>query len=984
MTAKRIERIARAAATRPALTLGIVLALALGGAGLALRLQPSAGSDTFVSRSSASFQATDQDHRHFGGDPVVVLIRESLPNLVETKDLATVTQLEACLAGQVVVANETLASFVPSGPGATPYGGWHSPCGKLMKARPAQVVYGPGTFLNRAVAAVNQQIQAMLAGARQAVSQAEQAAYQLALGRGQNRQQALAAAQAAGLLEQQQQTTQLAQDYLNSGISGTPRIDDPQFIPQIVFDQTRGVNQPKARFAYLFPTADSALIQVRLKASLSDSQQASAISWIRQAVKMPMFHSAFGGTYTVTGAPVVTNDLASQITGSIGGLLIAALLVMAATLLIVFRSRLRLLPLAIAVVAAGITFGLTSLLGGSLTLASLAVLPILIGLAVDYAVQYQSRAQEEQTALEMRTRSGQESLESAGPQESSPEPASTIGAEEAVARAAAAGAPTIAIAALATATGFLVLLLSPVPMVRGFGILLVVGIAVALACALTAGSAAMVLRLRRPRQLAPRLERGIPELPGGGELAASLRGACEILRDVGAAAFAAIARFARAIRRTGGRIARRAGEIVPLPRPRFPIARRALGAETGIPRQPPAIARALFTRAVRHPGRVIAVGFALALIGWVADTQTPVQSDVTKLVPSNMPALRDLHTLEQVTGVSGEIDVTVRASDVATPATIGWMLQYEQALLAHFGYLETEGCAHATLCPALSLPDLFSAGTGGQPGSGLTTASIRSLLAAVPSYFSQAVITPDRRQATLAFGIRLMPLSRQQRVIDYMASQLHPPHGVSAQLAGLPVLAAQANAALSSSARRLLTLLVGLIAVGLVLMIVFRRAERALVPLIPIALATGWSSLILFVIGIPLNPMSATLGALVIAISTEFSVLLSERFRQERRAGQDLREALARTYRFTGTAVLTSGITAIAGFGVLILSSINMLRDFGFVTLIDLTVSLVGVLLVLPAALVLSERGEVLDSAREQARRIAAGMPWARRRTRVA
>ena len=36
---------------------------------------------------------------------------------------------------------------------------------------------------------------------------------------------------------------------------GMPSIEDPQFIPQIVFDATRGANQPKARFAYLFPTA---------------------------------------------------------------------------------------------------------------------------------------------------------------------------------------------------------------------------------------------------------------------------------------------------------------------------------------------------------------------------------------------------------------------------------------------------------------------------------------------------------------------------------------------------------------------------------------------------------------------------------------------------------------------------------------------------------------------------------------------------------
>ena len=46
-------------------------------------------------------------------------------------------------------------------------------------------------------------------------------------------------------------------------------------------------------------------------------------------------------------------------------------------------------------------------------------------------------------------------------------------------------------------------------------------------------------------------------------------------------------------------------------------------------------------------------------------------------------------------------------------------------------------------------------------------------------------------------------------------------------------------------------------------------------------------------------------------------------------------------------------MTAIAGFGVLVLSDIRMLRDFGLVTLIDLSVSLAGVLVALPAALLL-------------------------------
>jgi hydrophobe/amphiphile efflux-3 (HAE3) family protein len=934
----RLEGLARQAARRPALTVAITLALAIAGGLLALGLKPSAGSDTFVSRSSKTFQATDQDHRNFGGDAVVILIKEPLTDLVETKDLATVTFLEACLAGEYVVPSSQLMSFQPAPPGAhAPYGGYGSPCGKLMAARPVQVVYGPGTFLNRAVAAVNTEILAIENSAKAAIANAERAAYTVALGEHLSRKQALAAATAAGTLEQQQQTQQLERLYLNSGINGFPAIDNRQFIPQVVFDQSRGVNQPKSRFAYLFPTANSALIQVRLKASLTDAQQASAIAWIRDAVKMPMFRSAYGGTYIVTGAPVVVNDLASQITGSIAGLLIAALLVMAATLMIVFRSWqrparhpaspdwaghessgcLRLLPLAVALAAAGITFGALSLVGGTLTMASIAVLPILIGLAVDYAIQFQSRAQE--------ARDGD-----------------LASSKSAVARAAATGAPTIATAALATATGFLVLLLSPVPMVRGFGLLLVVGIAVALICALTAGSAALVLSDR-----------------GGGAVGASLRGASEIVQ--GALAHTR-ARLRLRRRPRASRPDRHARTVVAPSSPR------------------------LLAAAIARPGRVLALAVVLAAVGWIADTQTSVQSDVTKLVPSNMQALRDLRSLEHVTGVSGEIDVTVSGADVTNASTVAWMSGYVQTLLGHYGYLETQGCSHATLCPALSLPDLFK--NGAAPGqnstAGLSQASINGLLTAVPTYFSQAVITPDHQSATLAFGIRLMPLAKQQRVIDYMSSQLHPPPGVTAQLAGLPVLAAQANAALSSSGRRLLTLLAGLFAVALVLLAVFRNGRRAFVPLIPIALATGWSALILYATRIPLNPMSATLGALVIAISTEFSVLLSERFRQERAAGHDLAQALARTYRSTGAAVLASGITAIAGFGVLVLSNITMLRDFGFVTLVDLSVSLAGVLLVLPAALVLSEREDVAQTVRALASRVSAVLARRRRRARIA
>ena len=242
----------------------------------------------------------------------------------------------------------------------------------------------------------------------------------------------------------------------------------------------------------------------------------------------------------------------------------------------------------LALAAAALTFGAVSLAGGSLTMASIAALPVLIGLAVDYCIQFQARFEEVEATA-----------------------AVPPGAAASAAAAASAGGPTIATAGLSTAVGFLVLLLSPVPMVRGFGALLVIGIFVALACALTAGFAALIrfsrAAARRAAGAAAACAPRAAELVGGDR---HERRWASASRDVGAQA-------------------------------------RRLGAPGGGP------ARSL------RPRRVLMIGLAVAALGWVADTQTEVISDVRELVPRDLQALKDVNELQDATGVSGEIDVTL-------------------------------------------------------------------------------------------------------------------------------------------------------------------------------------------------------------------------------------------------------------------------------------------------------------------------------------
>src|SRR5918999_6235399 len=94
-------RVVRFATRRPLVVLGATAALALGGAALALRLEPSAATDTLVDGDSEAFQATERFKRDFGDEAVVVLVRGELSNTLLTDDLGRLLRLEGCLGGKV-------------------------------------------------------------------------------------------------------------------------------------------------------------------------------------------------------------------------------------------------------------------------------------------------------------------------------------------------------------------------------------------------------------------------------------------------------------------------------------------------------------------------------------------------------------------------------------------------------------------------------------------------------------------------------------------------------------------------------------------------------------------------------------------------------------------------------------------------------------------------------------------------------------------
>ncbi len=835
-------------------TVGVALGLGALFALLAFTgLKPTAGTESLVPKAAEASRQTDAIKARFGDDSIVVMAQEDLQQLLLTTDIGRLLELEGCLGGNV-----------PKG--AKPYGGDKSPCARIAAAGSVKRVYGPATFLNEAANQITSALSGELKTAAGRVQKASDRARAAALKSGLSESAAAVAGQAAAQAEQQRSAAALARLQVQTGITGLPSIANSDFVSSIALDPGRGTGEPKQKFSYLFPSAQAALIQVKPKAGLSGSAKEQLTRDVQAATKMPEFKLK-SGSYLVTGASVLAEGLANEVASAAVPLLVLAAALMALALGLSFPVRSRLLPLAMALLSAAFVFGGMALFGLSFTVAAVGGVPVLIGLAVDYAVQLHARTVETEAE-------GVEPLAS--------------GVE-----AARSGGPPIATAAFGTAAGFLALLLSPVPMVRGFGLVLVAGVGLALVCALTAGSAALAASAGSNRRTASAAD----------WIDSAVAGAKEIL--------------------FGGSGTKKVQSAV------------------GSSRQ--AVAR--------NPKRVLAVAVALAICGWAVEGSLTVESDITRLVPAGTPALKDLSALQDQTGVAGEVDVMITGDRVTDPVTLNWLRQYREDALRAWGWTEKTGCrAGASLCPGTALTDLV--------GSTNSTAEANAAIEAIPEYFKSATISPDGKAVLTTFGIRLMPESDQQKVFNDLRKRADSaPTGVTTYVGGLPVVAAAANESLADENSRRLITLVALLASGLALGIALRSWRRLVVPLTATLLATGWASLALWLLGVDLNPLSAALGALVIAIGTEFAVLLSERERAESRATGDVEEALGRAFGTTGRAIAISGVTVVAGFGVLTLSDIRILSDFGLATVIDLLVALLAVALIVPAMVrVLSSR----------------------------
>lgn len=134
------------------------------------------------------------------------------------------------------------------------------------------------------------------------------------------------------------------------------------------------------------------LMMIKFKGATDDTEKSEIVETINNYLYTEPIDSA---ETLVSGKPVLDNAIRSSMQENIQKMMGLALLIMIVVLFFVFKVHWRLLPLLTVLIAVIGTVGIMGWLQFPITMVSMAVFPILIGLGIDYAIQFQNRYAEE-------------------------------------------------------------------------------------------------------------------------------------------------------------------------------------------------------------------------------------------------------------------------------------------------------------------------------------------------------------------------------------------------------------------------------------------------------------------------------------------------------------------------------------------------------------------------------------------------------------
>ena len=213
-----------------------------------------------------------------------------------------------------------------------------------------------------------------------------------------------------------------------------------------------------------------------------------------------------------------------------------------------------------------------------------------------------------------------------------------------------------------------------------------------------------------------------------------------------------------------------------------------------------------------------------------------------------------------------------------------------------------------------------------------------------------------------------------RRVMDESAAQLKADMGSAAQTVSVSgEIITQQDTLEAFTSSMVISLPIAIVLTFLIVGFSLRSVRYSIVTVVPILLVVAWVFGYMWLRGITINVITATIAAIAVGVGIDFSTHFTVRFREEFADEPSRFPALRRAGEGTGGAILLSAITSIIGFGVMATAPTPIFSSFGELMAVMILFAVVVALLVLPSLLIVVTPGRKGDERDEMEAAITGG-----------
>ncbi len=393
--------------------------------------------------------------------------------------------------------------------------------------------------------------------------------------------------------------------------------------------------------------------------------------------------------------------------------------------------------------------------------------------------------------------------------------------------------------------------------------------------------------------------------------------------------------------------------------------------------------------------KLVALALLVAISGYGYFSFTNLETifEFTDFLPEDDPVVQTLDLLtEEFGGGFGETTaVLIEGEDLATPEIHNALIESinnlsdKENIVVYAGNVAAEsviGTVGQLLAPQgaapgapPAMPDMELLGTLGSFGVDLMSGSqgIDALRVKdsgdVQGLYEYLVSTdPEAFLASLYFNEESTVTAQQVRITTSAgslgAAQLRDDiYDAFTPLSSLGVsIAATNDAIVTQSVSDLISesqfqslifaILASMTFLILYYLIDIRKPFLGVITILPVVAIVMGTYLGMYFLDIPLNPVTSTLSGLAIGIGVPFVIHVTNRFRETLLVAPNPVEAVKTTLKTTGGSLFGSAFTTMAGFGILMTSSLKPFQQMGQVVVVALGFALVASILILPTLLV--------------------------------